>query len=91
MPKVTPMRLVNSSTGADDLRPAKFPICCFEAVVEVRPLYNVCLHEDRARLVAGFGGVFVDELLSFGAEGEVGKEDVAVAFEQHFGEGVIDT
>lgn len=41
-------RLVNPSSGTDDVYLAKFPLCHLEHPLQLRPVGDICLLEDRS-------------------------------------------
>lgn len=80
---------VDPSPGTDDVCAAEFARCDGEHALQLVPFADVGLLEDGAGGGAGWGGVGGEEGVGFGAEGEVGEEDVAVVGEEGAGEVVV--
>lgn len=81
------MRFEDSRTWTDDVRATELFVGFVEGMFELRPDRYVGLDEDGAGFAAVCGGVLIDEGLGFGAEGDVGYEDVAAFVEEEAGEG----
>lgn len=79
MPEVGGVGLVDACARTDDVEGGEGEQGGFEHVPEAGPGGYVCLEEDG---FGGGGGVFGEEGLGFGAEGQVGEEDVASAGEE---------
>jgi len=80
---------VDAGAGTDDVCAAEFARCDGEDALQLVPFADVGFLEDGAGGGAGWGGVGGEEGVGFGAEGEVGEEDVAVLGEEGAGEVVV--
>ena len=93
MPEVGPVRVEDAGAGADDVDCAEGGEGCGEEGGELGPGGYVCGVEEGGWGGGGGGGggwgVSREEVLGFGAEGEVGEEDVAAFGQEEGGEGVV--
>ena len=89
-PEVRPVRLKYSRTRTDNIGAAELLFRDVEHVVQVRPLNDVSFDEDRTSFAIVLRRVFVDELLSFRTEGQVGDYDITVASKEKLRECEID-
>lgn len=83
-------RLVNTGTRTDDIRASKLLIYNAKHTLQVLPIPDVRLLEDRSSGGLRAVGMTGHELLSFGAKGQVGEEDVALFGEESTREGEVD-
>lgn len=81
---------VDAGAGADDVRAPEFARGGGEHALQLIPFADVGRLEDGACGGGGAGGVGGEEGGGFGAEGEVGEEDVALVGEEGAGEMVVD-
>lgn len=79
MPEVTPVWVVDTCTGADDVDLAKLLECGGEHGFQLRPIGDIGLEEDRSWFSLLLLTIPVHELLSFRPERQVGYENGAAA------------
>ena len=85
------MRFEDACTRPHNVHATEFALAGVECVFELFPACDVRLLEYGAWLGGIFAGILVYELFGFGAELEVGEEDVAAAGEEKLCQAVVDT
>ena len=83
--------LVDTGTWTDNICASQLLVCDMKHALQLLPVSNVGLLEDGFSGGLRMIGVAGDELLGFGAEGQVGEEDVAFPVEEGAREGEIDS
>ena len=82
--------LVDTGTRTDDVCASQLPARDVEHALQLLPVPDVGLLEDGFSAGLRTVGVAGDELLGFGAEGQVREEDVAFLVEEGAREGEVD-